>query len=208
MKDALIIMIKNPEEGKVKTRLAKTLGNARALEIYRAMLRHTQQITAEIPADRFLFYSDMIERSDIFPDKLYKKYVQCTGDLGMRMDYAFSLPFKDAYKKAVMIGADCVALQAHHITAALAKLDTSDFVIGPSHDGGYYLIGMKQWNRWIFRDKPWSTAALMAETEKDIRARNAGLALLDTLHDIDTEEDLAHFHGWMETISMQKNNAK
>ena len=109
-----------------------------------------------IPQDKFLFYDHVVERNDIFPNSTYKKYTQCNGDLGVRMDYAFSIPFKNEYKKVVMIGSDCYALTAEHLAKAFEALDHHDFVIGPAHDGGYYLIGMKKWNRWILENKSWS----------------------------------------------------
>ncbi len=161
MQDALIIMIKNPVKGKVKTRLAATIGDDAALSVYQKLLQHTRTITDGVQADVFVFYSDVIDRNDLFTAGKYKKYAQCSGDLGVRMDYAFSIPFKNEYKRVVMIGADCYALTKEHINRAFTALDNNDFVIGPADDGGYYLIGMKKWNRWILENKNWSTHTLL-----------------------------------------------
>ncbi|MFN3940084.1 MAG: hypothetical protein ACK4IY_05825, partial [Chitinophagales bacterium] len=87
-KDALLILVKNPVAGKVKTRLAADVGNATALRIYDALLQHTSNVTKQISADCFVFYSDVIERNDMFDNSRFKKYTQCNGDLGVRMDYA------------------------------------------------------------------------------------------------------------------------
>lgn len=193
MQDALIIMIKNPVKGKVKTRLAATIGDDAALGVYQKLLQQTRNITDGVQADVFVFYSDVIDRNDLFTAGKYKKYTQCSGDLGVRMDYAFSIPFKNEYKRVVMIGADCYALTNEHIHRSFAALDNNDFVIGPADDGGYYLIGMKKWNRWILENKNWSTHTLLDETKSDILNRNGTVQLLDTLSDIDTIEDAAKF---------------
>ena len=79
---ALVIMLKNPVKGKVKTRLAKDVGDDLALDVYKNLLLHTQKITCNIDADKYIFYSDLVERNDIFDNTTYKKYVQCSGDLG------------------------------------------------------------------------------------------------------------------------------
>lgn len=192
-KSALVIMLKNPVIGKVKTRLAKDVGNEAALEVYKKLLEHTKNITSTVQADKFIFYSDLIERNDIFDNALYRKYVQCSGDLGVRMDYGFSIPFKNEYKDVVMIGADCYELTTADIEDAFAALRTTDFVIGPAKDGGYYLIGMKKWNRWILQNKPWSTSKLYEETKIEILSKNAELTSLRTLSDIDNINDLQNF---------------
>ncbi|MBK6730018.1 MAG: TIGR04282 family arsenosugar biosynthesis glycosyltransferase [Bacteroidetes bacterium] len=192
-KNALIIMIKNPVKGKVKTRLTKDIGEEQALFVYNKLLQHTCKVASEIQVDRFVFYSDIIDRKDQFINDGFKKYVQCDGDLGVRMEYAFSIPFKNEYHKVVMIGADCYDLTSLQIQNAFDALDNNDFVIGPAKDGGYYLIGMKKWNRWIFRDKPWSTEKLLAETRNAIQENNGKLFLLDPLTDIDTITELNNY---------------
>lgn len=189
-KNALIIMIKNPVKGKVKTRLAKDIGEEQALLVYNKLLDHTCKIASEIQVDRFVFYSENIDRKDQFNTTNFKKYVQCDGDLGVRMEYAFSIPFKNEYHKVVMIGADCFDLTSSTIQKAFDALDNHDFVIGPAKDGGYYLIGMKKWNRWIFKDKAWSTMELLHQTQQDITNHNATVYQLELLSDIDIIEDL------------------
>lgn len=190
-KPALIIMLKNPVLGKVKTRLAADIGDEQALKIYQELLQHTLAVSKNIQADKFIFYSDVVERSDMFDNSAYKKYVQCSGDLGVRMDYAFSIPFKNEYQHVVMIGADCYDITQQHIEQAFEALaNNNDFVIGPANDGGYYLIGMKKWNRWVLENKNWSKATLFDETKNDILSRNGKLFELPTLSDIDTIADI------------------
>ncbi len=186
---ALVIMLKNPIPGTVKTRLAKDIGDAAALKVYEKLLQRVLEVTTNLETDVFLFYSDTINRADIFPIARYKKYTQCSGDLGIRMDYAFSIPFKNEYKQVVMMGADCYELTQNHIESAFSALAQHDFVIGPAMDGGYYLIGMKKWHRWVLQDKSWSTSELLSETIKDITAHQQTYVLLEQLSDIDVLED-------------------
>lgn len=188
---ALVIMAKNPDLGKVKTRLAVDVGDEKALKVYKALLAHTADIASAIDeATRFVFYGERIDRGDMFDDKSFRKYVQCNGDLGTRMDYAFSIPFKNEFKKVVIIGTDCAELTTAHLSEAFEQLDSHDFVVGPAADGGYYLLGMKRWNRWILESKPWSAENLLAVTLKDMDDHNASYFILSELSDIDTIDDL------------------
>lgn len=191
-KQALVVMVKNPVIGQVKTRLAATTGDDKALKIYQHLLKHTAETTLQVEVVRYVFYSNVIERNDLFEDNHFKKYVQCGGDLGERMEYGFSIPFKNEYKQVVMIGADCPDITPDIILQAFKALETSDFVIGPASDGGYYLLGMKKWERWIFHDQPWSSPELLESTRKAIAARQLTLTELTTLTDIDTEEDFVN----------------
>lgn len=193
-------MVKNPVRGKVKTRLASAIGDDKALQLYDHLLKHTADIAAQTDCDRFVFYSDDILRNDDFSNDHFKKYVQCGGELGVRMEYAFSIPFKNKYKKAVMIGSDCYDITPEIIQQAFEKLDTHDFVLGPALDGGYYLIGMKRWNRWIFENKNWSTASLFSETKTDITSRNSTFFELPAYRDIDTIADVQHYDSLQKII--------
>jgi len=93
----------------------------------------------------------------------------------------------------VMIGVDCYALTSEHINKAFQGLQDNDFVIGPATDGGYYLIAMKKWNRWILQNKKWSTEHLFNESKTEIENNNGKLFILETLSDIDTIKDLNLF---------------
>ena len=86
-KKAIILFTKNPELGKVKTRLAKTLGNEKALEIYKKLLLHTQQIVAPVFVDKFVFYSDEIIENDAWLNEVYRKKLQKGTDLGERIQF-------------------------------------------------------------------------------------------------------------------------
>lgn len=187
---ALILFVRNPELGQVKTRLAAGIGAEKALAVYRHLLERTRTVAEAVDADRFVFYSDMVDRKDGFLDQSFKKYVQCNGDLGARMEFAFSIPFKTGgYKRVQIVGSDIPALSPEIIEAGFEALNGHDFSLGPAADGGYYLLGMTRWQRELFRDMAWSTDGVLAETRKRIEAEGRSIHMLPELQDIDTEAD-------------------
>ena len=189
MDRALIIFIKNPEAGKVKTRLAKDIGNEDALTIYKHLLAHTRKIAIEVKAKRFLFYAEKISQRDDWPETDFKKFVQQGDDLGLRMLNAFEKAFLNS-QKVIIIGSDCMELTPDVIEKAFLELNNHDFVIGPAKDGGYYLLGMKVTEHRLFQNKNWSTQTIAADTLKDISDLNKTCYILPQLSDIDTIEDL------------------
>lgn len=193
-KNALIIFIKNPELGKVKTRLAKTVGDEKALAIYMALMEHTRKIAEALPVERHLFYSQEInERDDWRVDK-FQKALQIEADLGAKMATAFHTVFK-TNEKVVIIGSDCASLTPEIVQTAFSKLEDYPFVIGPAMDGGYYLLGMNQFTPTVFHDIAWSTEIVLSTTIDRIEKLNKSYYLLPELSDIDYEEDWLKY-GW------------
>lgn len=186
--NALIIFIRNPQLGKVKTRLAKTVGSEKALEIYKALLLHTQSVTQNLDCDKFVFYDENIETNDIWSGTLFEKRTQFGNHLGEKMQNAFRHILDLGYKNCIIIGSDLFDLQANHIEIALNKLENNDVVIGPAEDGGYYLLGLKKIIPSIFKNKDWGTSTVLSDTLKDLE--NYKIEFLETLNDIDTFEDL------------------
>ena len=192
--NALIIFIKNPELGKVKTRLAKTVGDKKALAIYKALMNHTREIALAVSTDRLLFYSQEIHPSDQWSTTNFKKYLQAIGDLGTKMKTAFQHAFQD-HQKVVIIGSDCASLTPAIVEMAFQQLDKHDFVIGPALDGGYYLLGMNQYTPSVFDDIEWSTPSVFEDTKQQIKELKKDFVLLPALSDIDYEEDWIKY-GW------------
>jgi rSAM/selenodomain-associated transferase 1 len=191
MKNAVIIFTKNPEAGKVKTRLAATIGNDAALSVYVQLLSRTVSITNQLPVDKFVFYSNHIMQEDIWNNNHFFKQVQSGHDLGERMKNAFTDIFKKDYEKIVIIGTDCPDLNPNIILNAFARLDFHDVVIGPAEDGGYYLLGMKQIHPQLFENISWSTDAVLSETQIKCDDLQLDYHLLPMLKDIDEEKDLS-----------------
>jgi uncharacterized protein len=185
---ALIIFTRNPELGKVKTRLANTMGNEKALQIYTALLERTMEVTENLACDKFVFYDANIATSDIWNNKTYLKVVQTGEDLGERMKNAFLHLKNLGYQKCMIIGSDLFDLETRQIEKAFALLDQNEFVVGPAEDGGYYLLGLTNINDTIFKNKSWGTNTVFTDTLNDLN--KFSVALLPILNDIDTEEDL------------------
>lgn len=191
-KEALLIFTKNPVPGKVKTRLAATVGNDVAFSVYQQLVKHTLVITSGLPVDKFVFYSDEVEQEDVWNKKHYLKQLQQGNNLGERMNNAFASTFKKGVNKVVVIGTDCPGLDAGIIMNAFAYLDKYNVVIGPAADGGYYLLGMKQHHPQLFENIAWSTNIVFEETISKCVASHLDYWLLPVLNDIDEEKDLIH----------------
>ncbi len=192
--NALILFIKNPEKGKVKTRLAKTVGDDRALAIYKALLEHTRTLTLPVDATRFLFYSNQINHEDDWSPDNFQKEVQNNGDLGDRMKAAFAKAFEQ-HDQVLIIGSDCASLTTEIVKEGFEKLANHDFVFGPAMDGGYYLLGMNEYTPALFEEMPWSTESVAKITLDRIKAMGKSCFLLKELSDIDFEEDWEKW-GW------------
>ncbi len=186
---ALIIFVKNPQPGRVKTRLAEAIGEREALKVYLKLLDHTWRVTADIPEDTHIFYSDFIDDNDRWSDVNHYKHLQRGRDLGDRMRHAFAKIFNRGYRKVVIIGSDCLELQSNHITRAFDILNRFEAVIGPARDGGYYLLGLSRMVPDVFQNKTWSTDSVFEETIRDFQNKNIIWQELPVLKDVDTAWD-------------------
>ncbi len=187
-KNLVLIFTRNPELGKVKTRLAKTIGDQKALEIYTLLLQKTKDTTQNLTCDKAVYYSVKIRENDIWNENTYQKHQQNGEDLGIRMENAFINAFNTGYEKVIIIGSDLFDLTPKHINDAFEKLNTNDVVIGPAEDGGYYLLGMKKIHPSIFKNKKWGTSTVRKDTLNDLK--NNKITLLEELNDIDVYDDL------------------
>jgi hypothetical protein len=186
----LIIFAKNPLLGKVKTRLASSVGEEKALEIYRILLRKTRDVSKQVDIDRVVYYSDFINCEDLWDSEFFQKRKQRGKSLGERMLHAFEDQFDEGHSKCIVIGTDCFELEPEIIEEALDSLDRYDAVIGPANDGGYYLLGMKKTYRSFFENKPWSTDEVFEQTIEDFQEAGIQYCVLTKLVDVDIESDL------------------
>ena len=141
---------------------------------------------------KYIFYSEINEES-LVRNWIGKKYFYASqkgDDLGERMKNAFKLVFSHGAEKAIIIGTDIPDLTNELIENAINKLDEKDLVIGPSPDGGYYLLGMKKYNPFLFEGITYSTNNVFGETIKIAEQNSLSYQILDSLLDIDTEEEL------------------
>lgn len=197
-KELVIVFVKNIKLGTVKTRLAKTIGDMGAFEVYKELVKLTEKATAKVKADKRIYFSDVIV-DDTWQG--FDKFVQKGGDLGVRMKNAFAKGFDDGYERIVLIGSDLPDITAAHISDGLKALEKSNTVFGPAVDGGYYLIGLSKLYHCVFENKPWSNANLFEETVQELNKKAITFSTLDTLNDIDTYEDLM-------ASSLYKSNVK
>ena len=187
-KNLLLIFTRNPELGKVKTRLAKSIGDRNALEVYKLLLNKTKEATLKLNCDKAVYYSVKIRENDIWDAAAYQKQQQYGNNLGVKMQNAFKEAFKKGYEKVIIIGSDLYDLTSEIIENAFKKLDTNDVVLGPAKDGGYYLLGMKKLHLNIFENKDWGTETVRASTLKDLEKDT--VHLLEELNDVDVVEDI------------------
>ena len=188
MKDTLLIVfVKNIILGKVKTRLAKTIGTQGAFEVYKHIVEITELETSKMKSDTRIYFSDVVIEEK-WSDS--EKFVQKGKDLGERMKNAFIDGFSDGYKRIILIGSDLPDITSEIINEGLDQLKNKEVVFGPAEDGGYYLIGLTNVVHSIFEDKPWSTSSLLKLTLEELEKQNRSYHLLQKMNDIDTIEDL------------------
>lgn len=195
LKRAILLFLKHPTPGQVKTRLGATMGAAAAAEVYRWLVA---EVCRRVPQeDQLVILYDPPERRAeieawipaLLPERELCFWAQAAGDLGARLTCAFEQAFGAGYQKAAAIGSDCLDLSPALCDEAWGQLAAHDCALGPTFDGGYYLIALRHPEPALFRAIDWSTDAVFTQTLE--RARTAGLSVheLPRLHDIDTEAD-------------------
>ncbi len=189
-REKLIIFVKNEEAGKTKTRLAATIGDEQALEVYQKLLGWTFEQTRDLEVAKEVWYSRFIAEKDIWEGGDFKKQLQSGENLGKRMSNAFQQSFLDeSFQKVVIIGSDCAELTSGIIQQAFQELEEHEFVIGPAEDGGYYLLGMRSYHPEVFEEIEWSTGSVFQKTVEKIRDIGLNHTTLKELNDVDTIED-------------------
>lgn len=191
---AILVFVRAPEPGRVKTRLAAEIGAEAALRVYTRLARHTlaealalaPQVTVRVhftPAGAAAAVRRWLgEGADYLP--------QGAGDLGERLEQAFREAFMAGFAPVVVVGSDLPHLSASLLQRALELLEEEDAVLGPARDGGYYLLGLRRDLPGLFEDISWSTDRVFAQTLARLRAAGVEPALLETLSDVDVAADL------------------
>jgi rSAM/selenodomain-associated transferase 1 len=190
---ALVVFVKHPAPGAVKTRLAAAVGPAAAAELYRALAEHA--LASTTPArgeyERLVFFDPPPARAQMrawLPG--VRLLAQSEGDLGARLSDATARAFARGASRVAVVGTDAPGLARDTVVAALDALDGADVAIGPTEDGGYYLLALRRPRPELFAAVAWSTPSVAADT----RARAAAVGLvvheLPALRDVDTLEDV------------------
>jgi len=198
---ALLIFAKPPRPGKVKTRLEPALGTEKAAELYAAFLADTvaeMRRVETLGARRglavrvFVAWQSPPEAGDILflGGETVPALLQRGEDLGERLNNAVGDIFDQGYSNLVVVGSDMPLLTAEAVLEAFAALADHDLVLGPCADGGYYLIGLKRWQPFLFKGIAWGTERVLAQTQAKAEASGLSLRLLEEGYDVDTPESL------------------
>jgi rSAM/selenodomain-associated transferase 1 len=197
---AVLVFVRAPEMGRVKTRLAASLGAGPALRVYRRLAEHAiAQARALADEARVRVHHTPADAAPAIRDWLGEGLLllpQAEGDLGARMQDAFSRAFADGCERVVIIGSDLPGMDARLLRQAFAAMDEADAVIGPARDGGYYLLGLARPVPGVFDGIAWSTPGVFAATMQRLRAAGVSPVVLPTLADVDEVDDLPD--GWRE----------
>ncbi len=197
--NALILFVKYPEPGNVKTRLGKTIGMDRAADVYREIAQSAFRISAAIAGEFTTIYvwfdpgADLTAIQSWVGDKRFV-YAEQRGDsLGDRMRHAFQEAFGHGATKVVILGTDVPEINLSIVDQAFDALERHEVVLGPSTDGGYYLLGMRAPGHDLFDGIPWSTPDVFPATLRLLEKHHATVAFVPQLSDIDTLEDYIRF---------------
>ncbi|MDH5789874.1 MAG: TIGR04282 family arsenosugar biosynthesis glycosyltransferase [Nitrospinota bacterium] len=209
---ALILFAKDPVAGQVKTRLSSLLDNSTTLNLYHHFLSDSiEKVCSVAEADRFIGIASNSQTGyfeDVSRRRSVQLFVQEGDNLGERMRRAFEERFKEGYERVVIIGADSPTLPTAYIEQALQS--KKEVVIGPSTDGGYYLIGMQGKVTDVFEGVSWGTDQVLSETLDVLKGQRAEAELLPVWYDVDLPEDLrflkTHLE-WMVHSGLQENKA-
>lgn len=194
MKRCLIVFAREPKKGRVKTRLKSALSETACLNLYKAFLRDTLNLAQKVKAQEYVIAYDSIDGAKPYLRSIapaFNFYRQEGKDLGQRIHNAFKYAHAIKADKSVIIGSDSPELPVNLIKAAFQKLDKYDLVLGPSEDGGYYLIGLKYPCEELFRDVRWGSGDVLNATLKKARGLRKKYFLLDKWYDVDDAESLA-----------------
>lgn len=190
----LIIMLKYPSPGKVKTRLAIDIGKERSARLYSCFVLKLLSTCRRLDKDILLccHQDQKIMDYQAWIGEDFKYIAQGKGDLGQKMKTAFYQAFDQGYHRAVLIGSDLPHLPLDYLKTAFDKLEDSACALGPALDGGYYLIGMNRGDfiPEIFRHIPWSTPQVLKHTMDILKMLKIKTFILPVLYDIDTLKDL------------------
>jgi len=202
---ALLVFMRMPQPGKVKTRLAKSLGDEKAAEFYNlcteTTLKEIEQLSQDV--DKYIFFAEPINKYDMkrLTGLGFKVAVQEGNSLGQRLRNAFIRVLENRAGKVVIVASDVPDLSARIMTDAINCLDNTDVVIGPCYDGGYYLIGMKELHEELFHGISWGTERVYQQTLDAAKENGLTVNQLPVLIDIDTEADLRR---WSQTDGHKK----
>lgn len=209
-KSALIVFAREPELGKVKTRLQSVYSAEDVLTLYQCFLKDVLMKAAQSSAEAKFLYTTKSNSNQFFHSYQNQFHLrnQRGADLGMRMYHAFREVYHQGFRSMVIIGTDCLLISSNDIDKAFKKLDHYDAVLGPANDGGYYLLGLNRPYKPLFQYIPWGTSGVLSASRKKLSMADKSLFLLSQKIDIDTHEDLQNCLKSPDFLEAAPNTAK
>jgi rSAM/selenodomain-associated transferase 1 len=197
MNNNILLFIKYPKNGGVKTRLAKSIGDAAAVSLYKCFVEDILSSLQGLNAHIWICYYPENAKDDmaVWLGSSYYYVLQKGGNLGKRMQHCFKSSFDKGFEKTIVLASDIPEISENIINNAFKSLEYKDAVIGPSYDGGYYLMGFnkKSYTTEVFDEISWSTNLVYEETLRKIEEYNLRYSVLDKINDMDTIEDIRKF---------------
>lgn len=189
----LVVFVKEPRPGAVKTRLAAAVGPEAAAELYRALAESVLEATTPVPGEyeRLVFFDPPEARRALrewLPGVSLR--AQAGGDLGERLADAFARAFGRGAGRVAIVGSDAPGVSRETALRALAALDAADVVLGPAQDGGYYLVALREPHPELVRGVDWSTPAVLRQTLERAASGRLAVRQLEPLRDVDTLDDV------------------
>jgi rSAM/selenodomain-associated transferase 1 len=210
-KTALIIFAREPKDGRAKTRLAKDLPVPSVTELYKAFILDVLSIAEKVPCDeRFIYYAGNGSSTPFFKKhkNSFRLKRQTGANLGERMYRAFAHCKKNQFDKIVIIGTDCLTLTPRDIKTAFDELESHDCVLGPSKDGGYYLIALNELHKEFFQEIDWGTSVVFRKTLQKARKLKKTVYLLQQREDIDRFAQLKKFSRNIQNVNTAPHTQK
>jgi rSAM/selenodomain-associated transferase 1 len=202
--DTLLVVAKQPAPGQTKTRLCPPLTHDQAADLYDCFLRDTLSIMRAVsdvrcvigylPEDAQGYFRQLAPDMELSPQR--------GASLGERLDHLLTEALLGGSQRAVIMNSDSPTLPAGYLGQAFDDLADADVVLGPTHDGGYYLIGVKQPQPRLLREVQMSTSRVLADTLELAKAGGLTVSLLPTWYDVDTIEELHQLDGEMAGLSV------
>lgn len=189
----LVVFVKQPTPGRVKTRLVPALGAEAAAALYRVLVEHVLRATSPARGEyeRLVFFDPRHAAEAMRRWLVGVQLRHQSGEgLGARLADAFERAFRRGADRVAVVGSDTPSLGRADVTSAFAALDAADVVLGPAEDGGYYLVALRAPQPALFEGIAWSTSGVLAQTLERAAAAGLRVARLATRRDVDTLEDL------------------
>lgn len=193
MRPLVILFVKNPVPGEVKTRLAATIGTPAAVALYHQLLDRIQSVVTQGEWDTQIWYGNDIPEIDRWSEAGFPRHKQQGADLGARMHHAFTEAFAAGYQRIILIGSDIPDITPALLEEGFVMLKKQDVLWGPTHDGGFYAIGLRKPQPHVLLHLRWSHPHVLRDSIARAESSKLSYALMPTLSDIDTEEDMHHW---------------